>query len=188
MRLLNILVVMTVWLGVTACVPFETQHVSTPGVDVSQYETYSWVTKPLAADNSGIYRFDSSMRNALSAELADKGYRWVEQGGDMLVDFRIAERPEVVDNASAIPPQGVSFERSSNTNADLNSTLDVSSEVINYTRGEIVVTFYSPNQKQRYWEGSASQVTEQQVADRVDAIEKNVPTYVSRILRQFPRR
>ncbi|BFM14008.1 hypothetical protein R50073_01910 [Maricurvus nonylphenolicus] len=183
---LLVLVASLVWL--TGCSLVESNYVSTPGVDVSQYETYSWVTEPLAAEDSGIYRFDNSMRNALSAELAVKGYRWVESGGDMLLDFRLGLRPEEVERGSSVPPQGVEFDRSGNTNVDLNPTMDVSAEVVNYTRGEIVVTFYSPDQQQRYWEGSVSQVTEQQAGDSVEVREENIPGYVSRILNKFPKR
>lgn len=173
------------------CSLAETRYVSNPGVDVAQHQTYSWVTEALEENGDAaptIYRFDKAIRTSVIKELESKGYRWVESGGEMLVDYRLVFVPETVADNSQLPPEGVAFERPSNTNTDLNQPPAVSADVATYTRGEITVSFYSPDQQQRYWEGSVSRVSEQEVGEGLDDLETTVPRHITRLLRKFPKR
>jgi uncharacterized protein DUF4136 len=190
-RLSGFSALLIAYLVLQGCSLAETRYVSNPDVDVAQHQTYSWVTEALKENGEAaptIYRFDKAIRTSVIKELESKGYRWVESGGEMLVDYRLVFIPETVTDDSPLPPEGVAFERPSNTNTDLNQPPAVSADVATYTRGEITVSVYSPDQQQRYWEGSVSRVSEQEVGQGLDDIEATVPRHITRLLRKFPKR
>lgn len=111
------------------------------------YNTYQWVDfKPV---DVGDQLLDRDIKRAVDAQLAGKGMRRVDSGGDLLVGYHAAISPEKTFDSQGwdgpfMPGPWGSW--SSNTRVT-SSTIEV---------GRLVVGLFDPATKQLVWRGSAS--------------------------------
>jgi hypothetical protein len=108
----------------------------------SNYKTYQWVD--YTAVKPGDQLLDQDIRRAVDAQLAGKGLRRVESGGDLLVGYQAGVSQEKeFDRLGGWGPWG-GWGNGRVTTA----TIDV---------GKLVIGLFDPATKQLVWRGSASQ-------------------------------
>lgn len=152
-----------------------------PGFDLSQYRTFSFL-EPLSTDNGDVRTILSNELIAPARrELEWRGLRYVESGGDLLVNFVVSTR-ETVQTRNT-PSTGMSvyhgygrYRTWTGYNMSISTT-----EVIQRTEGTLAIDIIDAKQRQLVWEGAVSgRVTESIRQNRAAAIDGGVREILSR--------
>jgi hypothetical protein len=113
----------------------------------SAYKTYQWVDyRPVAV---GDELLDKDIKRAVDAQLAGKGLRRVESGGDLLIGYQagISQEKQFDSLGSGWGPGGWAGWSNWGATRVTTSTIDV---------GKLVIGLFDPSTKQLVWRGSAS--------------------------------
>ena len=143
-------------------VQFDYDH----SANFSNYRTYRWVDAPGPAANQLMVQ---NIQRAVDGQLALKGLRRVEEGGDLLVSYGVAIQREKEINGMSLGPRW-------NGNARLTtSTVD---------NGKLVVSFVDPAKQQLVWQGAAEQTLD--IKKDPDKNYRNLEKAVAKLLKYFP--
>jgi hypothetical protein len=154
-----------------------------PGFDLIGYETFSYL-QPLSTDNGNVRTIISNeLIAATTRELENAGLRYVERGGDLLVNFVVSTR-ETLQTRNT-PSTGMSMHHGSGRygtwsgwSASMSTT-----EVVQRTEGTVAIDIIDAQRRELVWEGAATgRVSDQTRQNRAAAID----AAVAEILAKFP--
>ncbi len=80
------------WL--VGCASVQVDTTDTTAFKNGNYKTYSWMGAPIdnsAGSTDPLYVLDPALRSAVDAKLASKGYRYVDSGGDFVIDYQFKD-------------------------------------------------------------------------------------------------
>ena len=80
------------WL--VGCASVQVDTMDTAAFKDGNYKTYSWMGAPIdnsAGSTDPLYVLDPALRSAVDAKLASKGYRYVDSGGDFVIDYQFKD-------------------------------------------------------------------------------------------------
>ena len=80
------------WL--VGCASVQVDTMDTTAFKNGNYKTYSWMGAPIdnsAGSTDPLYVLDPALRSAVDAKLASKGYRYVDSGGDFVIDYQFKD-------------------------------------------------------------------------------------------------
>jgi Domain of unknown function (DUF4136) len=144
----------------------------------SAYKTYQWVDyKPV---DVGDELLDRDIKRAVDEQLAGKGLRRVESGGDLLVGYQAGISQEKGFNATASGlgggPWGFGgpFGGFGSINGST-STIDI---------GQLTVGMFDPSMKQLVWRGSASKTLN--LSQNSDKNYRNLEKAMTKLFKNYP--
>ena len=156
---------------------------SAPDFNLADFQTFSFL-EPLSTDDGNVRTLLSNeLIDAARPELEFAGLRYVESGGDLLVNFALVTR-ETLQTRST-PTASMSMHRSRSRYSTWGGySLSMSTvEVVQRTEGTIAVDLIDAAERQLVWEGSASgRVTDRKRDNRADAIADAI----KQIFARFP--
>ena len=135
----------------------------------STYKTYQWAgDSPNASRNQ---LMDQNIKQAIDEQLAAKGLRRVESGGDLQVSYQAAVQQE-----KQFDGFGTGF-RFNGTGRVTTSTIDV---------GQIVVNLFDPARQQLVWSGAAEKTLD--IKKDPDKNYRNLQKSMAKMFRNYPPR
>jgi hypothetical protein len=166
-----------VCLGVAAFAQ-EVQFDYNRSANFSAYKTYQWVDYREVPVGDQI--LDQDIKRAVDAQLAGKGLRRVESGGDLLVGYQaaISQEKEYSNLGGWGGPGfwGGPWGNWGNTRVT-SSTIDV---------GKLVIGLFDPASKQLVWRGSASKTLD--IKKDPDKNYRNLEKAMAKLFRNYPPR
>jgi hypothetical protein len=142
----------------------------------SAYTTYQWVDYKEVPVGDQI--LDQDIKRAVDAQLAGKGLRRVESGGDLLVGYQatISQEKEFNSLGGWGGPGlwGGPWDNWGNTRVT-SSTIDV---------GKLVIGLFDPASKQLVWRGSASKTLS--INKDPDKNYRNLEKAMAKLFRNYP--
>ena len=152
-----------------------------PDFNLAAYRTFSFL-EPLSTDNGNVRTILSNELMAPTRrELEWRGLRYVESGGDLLINFVVSTR-ETIQTRSA-PSTGMSVRHGRySTWGGYNMSVSTT-EVIQQTEGTLGIDIIDAERRQLVWEGAVSgRVTDKIQQNRAAALDGGVHA----ILARFP--
>lgn len=152
-----------------------------PGFDIAKYRTFSFL-EPLSTDNGNVRSIISSELMAPARrELEWLGLRYVESGGDLLVNFVVSTRETIRQRTT--PTTGMSVYHGhgrygpwSGYRMSMSTT-----ELIQQTEGTLGIDIIDAERRELVWEGAVSgRVTDSIRANRAAALDGGVREILSR--------
>ena len=157
-------------LGVAAFAQ-EVQFDYNRSTNFSAYKTYEWVDyKPVAV---GDELLDQDIKRAVDAQLAGKGLRRVESGGDLVVGYQAGISQEKEFDSFGTGGWGGPFgwgDRRVTT-----STIDV---------GKLTIGLFDPTSKQLVWRGAASKTLN--ISKDPDKNYRTLEKAMAKLFRNYP--
>ena len=154
-----------------------------PGFDLVGYQTFSYL-QPLSTDNGNVRTIISNeLIESTTGQLENAGLRYVERGGDLLVNFVVSTR-ETLQTRST-PSTGMSVHHGMGRYGTWGGySMSMSTtEVVQRTEGTVAIDIIDAQRNQLVWEGAATgRVTDKARQNRAAAID----AAVAEILAQFP--
>jgi Domain of unknown function (DUF4136) len=153
-------------------------------IDFSRYKTYSW-TSGVPAKNPFI---DQQIRAGIGGQLAAKGLRDVEEGGDLSVLYFVAVDRDLQVSTS-------NWETTKDWMRQTTSGINVRSQMWDVEVGTLVVCLSDPSTKNLLWRGTAKTALEKKSrkgnpmeAMQEDArrTEKKIRKSVEKMFKQYP--
>jgi hypothetical protein len=142
----------------------------------NNYKTYQWVDYKEVPVGDQI--LDQDIKRAVDAQLAGKGLRRVESGGDLLVGYQagISQEKEFNSFGGWGGPGlwGGPFGNWGNTRVT-SSTIDV---------GKLVIGLFDPATKQLVWRGSASKTLD--IKKDPEKNYRNLEKAMAKLFRNYP--
>jgi len=137
------------------------------------YKTYQWVDhKPVQV---GDQLLDQDIKSAVDAQLAGKGLRLVESGGDLLVGYQAAiSQEKQFDSFGWVGPHA--WGPWGNTRVT-SSTIEV---------GKLAIGLFDPATKHLVWRGSASKTLD--IKKDPDKNYRNLEKAMAKLFRNYPPR
>lgn len=135
----------------------------------STYQTYQWVGD--APNASGNQLMDQNIKQSIDEQLAAKGLRRVESGGDLQVSYRAAVQQE-----KQFDGFGTGF-RFNGTGRVTTSTIEV---------GQIVVNLFDPARQQLVWSGAAEKTLD--IKKDPDKNYRNLQKAMAKMFKNYPPR
>ena len=143
----------------------------------SAYKTYQWVDYKEVPVGDQI--LDRDIKRAVDAQLAGKGLRRVESGGDLLVGYQAAISQEKEFNSlggwGGPGLWGGPWGNWGNTRVT-SSTIEV---------GKLVIGIFDPASKQLVWRGSASKTLD--IKEDPDKNYRNLEKAMAKLFRNYPQ-
>ena len=137
------------------------------------YKTYQWVDHK--AVQVGDQLLDQNIKRAVDAQLASKGLRRVESGGDLLAGYQAAiSQEKQFDSLGWGGP--LLWGPWGNTRVT-SSSIDV---------GKLVIGLFDPGTKQLVWRGSASKTLD--IKKDPDKNYRNLEKAMDKLFRNYPPR
>lgn len=154
---------------------------SAPDFDLSRFQTFSFLN-PLSTDNGNVRTLLSSeLVDAARPELEATGLRYVESGGDLLVNFAVVTRETLQTRPST--SMSMAHRRGRYGTWGGYSMSMSTQEVVQRTEGTVAVDIIDASRQQLVWEGTASgNVTSSVQQNRAAAIDKAI----HEVLARFP--
>ena len=154
---------------------------SAPDFDLSRYSTFSFLN-PLSTDNGNVRSLISTeLADAARPELEAAGLRYVETGGDLLVNFAVITRETLQTRPSS--NMSMAHRRGRYGTWGGYSMSMSTQEIVQRTEGTIAVDIIDASRQQLVWEGTASgNVTSSVQQNRAAAIDRPL----REVLAQFP--
>jgi hypothetical protein len=134
------------------------------------YKTYQWVdTNPIQVDEQLL---DKNIKRAVDAQLAGKGLRRVESGGDLLIGYQTAiSKEKQFDGLPSGPPWWGAWGNTRVTS----STIEI---------GKLVIVLFDPASKQLVWRGSASKTLD--INEDPDKNYRNLEKAMAKLFKNYP--
>lgn len=155
------------------------------GRDFSQFKTWSWVNG-VPAKNPLV---DEQIRSSIEGQLAAKGLRHVEGGGDVSVLYFVATDMDVYVAASRWSTTG-------DWAGQMRSGISVRSQTWDVQEGTLVVCLSDASDKELLWRGTASTTLDKKSRGNRSALEamqeearkaeKRVRKAVEKMFKQYP--
>jgi Domain of unknown function (DUF4136) len=140
------------------------------------YKTYQWVD--YRAVQVGDQLLDQEIKRAVDSQLAGKGLRRVESGGDLLVAYQaaISQEKQFDSLGWGGPPAWGPLGNWGNTRVT-SSTIEV---------GKLAIGLFDPATKQLVWRGSASKTLD--IKRDPDKNYRNLEKAMAKLFRNYPPR
>ncbi len=151
-----------------------------PQADFSEYETFAF-QRPLGTDREDgtVTVLSQNLKRSARRELESLGYRYVEEGADLRVNFFVATR-EVVEGMSR-PGVGIRY---GTFHSRYGVWLGYETDVRQYTEGSLHVDVVDAERNQLVWEGVAQRrLREGDFTYRPEDVEEAI----RRVFARFPR-
>jgi hypothetical protein len=132
----------------------------------SAYRTYQWVEAPGTSSNQ---LMDQNIRRAVDAQLAGKGLRRVESGGDLQASYKVAISQEKEFNGMSYGPRWNGGGRVST------STVDI---------GKIAIELTDPAKNQLVWRGDAGKTLD--IKKDPEKNYKNLEKAMAKLFKNYP--
>lgn len=153
-----------------ACYAQEVQFDYDRSANFSTYTTYRWVDyRPVLP---GDQLLDKDIKRAVDAQLAGKGLRRVETGGDLLLGYQIGISQEKQFDGFAMGPRWIGGWGDGRVTT---STIDT---------GKLVVGMFDPTINQLVWRGSASKTLN--ISRNPDKNYRNLEKAMAKLFRNYP--
>ena len=133
------------------------------------YKTYQWVDNPVQA---GDQLLDQDIKRAVDGQLAAKGLRRVESGGDLRVGYRAAISQEKQFDSVGFGPQW--FGNWGDTRVT-SSTIEI---------GRLVIGIFDPAARQLVWRGSAAKTLD--IKKDPDKNYRNLEKAMAKLFKNYP--
>ena len=160
-----------VCLGVTA-VAQEVQFDYSRSANVNAYKTYQWVDyRPVPV---GDQLLDQDIKHAVDEQLAGKGLRRVESGGDLYVGYQAAISQEKQFDSFGWGPGPAWFGNWGDTRVTT-STIEV---------GKLVIGLFDRATKQLVWRGSAAKTLD--IKKDPDKNYRNLEKAMAKLFKNYP--
>ena len=153
-----------------------------PGADLSAYRTFGFI-KPLSTDRQGYSTLASRrLKQSTRRELESRGYRYVENNPELLVNFNVNIRERQAVRSSPNPGRyGYFGYRSGLYDPWGGYPADV--YTVNYKVGTVAVDVVDAQRKQLVWQGIVEgRVSEREMRNPSGAIDQ----VIDRIFTKFP--
>ena len=138
----------------------------------SAYKTYQWIDyKPVAV---GDELLDQDIKRAVDAQLAGKGLRRVESGGDLVVGYQAGISQEKEFDSFGNRWLGWSVRQWGNTRVTT-STIDI---------GKLTIGLFDPASKQLVWRGAASKTLN--ISKDPDKNYRTLEKAMAKLFRNYP--
>ena len=158
-----------------------------PGADFSQYRTFGW-PEEFGTDRGGYSTFITEhFRAATRREMEARGYRYVEQDPDLVVNFytRIQERTDTYARSTPAPMMGAGYYGYRFGLYTAWPVYATEVDTVHYQVGTANIDVVDARKRQLIWEGVAEgRLSEQVLRDPKPAID-NV---VTELFLKFPGR
>jgi hypothetical protein len=135
--------------------------------DFGGYRTYRWSDFKIGRDVSQL--MDQHIKRAVDEQLAVKGLRRVDSGGDLVIDYRTAVQQEKQFDGFGIGPRW-------------NGSVRVNSSTIEI--GKIVIDMFDPARSQLVWRGEASKTLD--VKKDADKNYRNLQKAMAKLFKSYP--
>jgi hypothetical protein len=161
-------------LGLTA-VAQDVQFDYDRSANFNAYKTYQWVD--YREVQVGDQLLDQDIKRAVDAQLAGKGLRRVESGGDLHIGYQAAiSQEKQFDSLGWGGPYSGGPWGWGNTRVT-SSTIDV---------GKLIIGLFDPSTKQLVWRGSASNTLD--IKKDPDKNYRNLEKAMAKLFRNYPPR
>jgi hypothetical protein len=141
----------------------------------SAYKTYNWIDyKPVAP---GDQLLDQDIKRAVDEQLAGKGLRRVESGGDLVVGYQAGVTQEKEFDANGMGGWGpwLGPFGSGNGGRVTTSTIEV---------GKLTIGLFDPAAKQLVWRGAASKTLN--ISKDPDKNYRNLEKAMAKLFKNYP--
>ena len=168
MRLIKSLVLLGLfWQGALAVWGQEIHYNYDRGADFAAYKTYQWVAlKGARVDDPFL---DQNIKRAVDGQLAQKGMRRVEEGGDLFVAHQTSVKEEKEFDAWTMGPRWSGRAQG---------------RTYTVQRGTLVLHLYDPARKQLVWRGSVSKTLN--LKKDPEKNYQNLEKAVAKLLKNYP--
>lgn len=157
-----------------------------PGADFALYKTFSFAA-PLDTDRPQYASVLSSyLKDATRRELEARGYRYVEAGGDLTVNFHVETREKVQTTQTPTgPAMGMGYGYYGYRGMNYGVWSGYQTEVRQYTEGTLNVDLVDSARKRLVWEGVAVGRINDQVRENLQAAIDGV---IPQVFQKYPHR
>ena len=139
----------------------------------SAYKTYQWIDyRPVQV---GDELLDQDIKRAVDEQLAGKGLRRVESGGDLLVGYQAGISQEKQFDSSGRVGRSADWWGNWGDTRVTTSTIDI---------GKLIVGLFDPAIKQLVWRGSASKTLD--ISKNPDKNYRNLEKAMAKLFRNYP--
>src|ERR1022692_3230175 len=140
----------------------------------SAYKTYNWIDYRRV--DVGDQLLDQDIKRAVDAQLAGKGLRRVESGGDLLVGYQAGVSPEKEFDSIGAGGWGGPFGWGNWGNTRVTtSTVDV---------GKLTIGLFDPASNQLVWRGAASKTLN--ISKKADKNYRTLEKVMAKLFRNYP--
>lgn len=131
------------------------------------YKTYEWIDPQGGQAVNQLT--DQNIKRSVEAQLASKGLRRVESGGDLQITYHVALDPEKEFDSWGSGPRWWGMTRVTS------STIEI---------GTLVIDFYDPARKQLVWRGAASKTLD--IKKDPDKNYQNLQKALAKLFKNYP--
>jgi hypothetical protein len=158
----------------------QVRSISEPGADLSSYRTYSFAAQPGTNRGGNVTPLTTFFETAIAREMNARGYRQVESGGDLLVNFnaRVTEKTDVQSTPGPMYGYGYyGYRGGMYTGPEV--------QTVRYKVGTANIDVVDAKQRKVVWEGVAErELTDEIMKNPQPAIDQTV----AKMYAQFPGR
>ena len=158
----------------------QVRSISQPGADLSSYRTYSFAAQPGTNRGGNVTPLTNFFETAIAREMNARGYRQVESGGDLLVNFnaRVTEKTDVQSTPGPMYGYGYyGYRGGMYTGPEV--------QTVRYKVGTANIDVVDARQRKVVWEGVAErELTAEVMKNPQPAIDQTV----AKMFAQFPGR
>jgi hypothetical protein len=172
-----------VTLMLTACETGpQIRSVSEPGANLASYSTFSFAAQPGTNRNGNVTPLTNFFETAITREMTARGYKQVESGGDLLVNFnaRVTEKADIQSTPGPGPYYGYGYY---GYRGGLYAGPEV--QTVRYKVGTANIDVVDAKRKVVVWEGIAEQELSDQIMQNPQPAIDNV---VTKMFAKFPGR
>ena len=176
-----------------ACTSVQIDTAPTDRFSEGNYRSYSWwgaAVENTAGSHDPLYVVDPSLRAAVDRVLASKGYRYVETGGDFLIDyqFKASLSEGAVDSTALKADNRYPIPNNTTINRRADQALIDNAYALGGPRemNSILLRFSEKGTKSLVWAASMSKIVEDVNHDDSSKMVKGINTAVERALRRLP--
>tara|TARA_B110000116_G_C16797741_1_gene567958 strand:- start:2945 stop:3529 length:585 start_codon:yes stop_codon:yes gene_type:complete len=178
-------VVVSVFL--TACSGLKMNERVAASNELQQAATYSWkseVVHDTSSTGGDSAHFDSNVRNAVASVLSLKGYKYVSENADFIMDYRITVVPgeataEQYRNTHIPYQSGAAMGR-----IEFNDWNNIQATNEFYERGYLALTAFAPSKPVIWWETIASKMIDD--GDSAEHRSRTLRQAIGKMLKAFP--
>jgi hypothetical protein len=172
-------------LGCASSGRWQTESATAPGADLAGYASFAWLAAEAPHGNAGeapLSIADANVRNAIRAQLIEKGYREIEANPDLRIGFETSTRARERTSEPVRIGVGVGS-WGGNVGGAVDASVPVGSErVKTVAETRITIRALDPEDGRELWIGSATG----EVREGLDA--DAVAKAVAAVLDDFPAR
>ena len=151
------------------------------GIDFSKYKTFTWASQVDSKLDPGFYflndlELKDRIRTSVADELEGRGYKMNRQSPDLLVNFRVFDKPTKIET-------NADYGDGYYGNGEVGSTDGMNA--VNAAAGSIILNFVDRKSGQVIWRGLASGLTN---ANGFDRDRNNIKEAVNLMFKKYDYR